>query len=129
MTRRQKALTFGVLGATSTIAALAVGGLGVRFGLKRVVAATAALSGLLYLTVAASTSFSLFIVAFGAVLRLAMLASRWGDPLQLNDSIYYSAQARQLTEGRWFREVFVDHPGAEHGPLTSLVLAPMIWPF
>ncbi len=49
---------------------------------------------------------------------------KWDQELLLNDSLYYSAQARQLTQGRWFRDVFVDVPAAEHGPLTSIVLAP-----
>jgi 4-amino-4-deoxy-L-arabinose transferase-like glycosyltransferase len=40
--------------------------------------------------------------------------------------VYYSAQARQLWNGTWFREVFfLDQPGAEHGPLTSLLMAPL----
>lgn len=64
----------------------------------------------------------------GALVRVVRLVVvKWDQPLLLNDSLYYSAQARQLTEGRWFREIFVDHPGAEHGPLTSLVLAPVSW--
>jgi 4-amino-4-deoxy-L-arabinose transferase-like glycosyltransferase len=68
------------------------------------------------------------IVATGALWRLVrLLVVKWDQPLLLNDSLYYSAQARQLTEGRWFREIFVDHPGAEHGPLTSIVLAPLSW--
>lgn len=67
-------------------------------------------------------------VAAAAVWRLVRLVVvKWDQPLLLNDSIYYSLQARQLTEGRWFRELFVDHPGAEHGPLTSLLLAPLSW--
>lgn len=66
--------------------------------------------------------------ALGALVRiLRLVAVKWDQPLLLNDSLYYSAQARQLTEGRWFREIFVDQPGAEHGPLTSLVLAPVSW--
>jgi 4-amino-4-deoxy-L-arabinose transferase-like glycosyltransferase len=52
---------------------------------------------------------------------------RWSRPLLLNDSLYYSAQAIQLADGTFYREVFVDHPGAEHGPLTSTVLALVSW--
>ena len=44
-----------------------------------------------------------------------------------NDSIYYSEWAKQLTEGRFFREVFNDLPTAEHGPLTSVLMAPFSW--
>ena len=44
-----------------------------------------------------------------------------------NDSIYYSAWAKQLTEGRFFREVFNDLPTAEHGPLTSVLMVPFSW--
>lgn len=67
-------------------------------------------------------------VIVGALWRLSVLVfDKWHQQLLLNDSIYYSAQARQLVEGRWFREVFVDQPGAEHGPLTSLLLASVSW--
>lgn len=65
------------------------------------------------------------VVAVGAVLRLVYWATKFGDPLLLNDSWYYSGQARQLAQGQWFRELFVDRPGAEHGPLTSLLMAPV----
>jgi 4-amino-4-deoxy-L-arabinose transferase-like glycosyltransferase len=56
-----------------------------------------------------------------------LFATRWNRPLMLNDSWYYSGQAKQLTQGRWFRELFEDLPGAEHGPLTPVVLAPLSW--
>lgn len=65
------------------------------------------------------------ITAFAAAWRLLRWwFVKWDQGLLLNDSLYYSAQARQLTQGRWFRDVFVDVPAAEHGPLTSIVLAP-----
>lgn len=68
------------------------------------------------------------IVALGAVLRIVRLAvSKWNLPLQLNDSLYYSIQARQLAHGVWYRELFVDQPGAEHGPLTSALMAVVSW--
>jgi 4-amino-4-deoxy-L-arabinose transferase-like glycosyltransferase len=68
------------------------------------------------------------VVAGGAVLRIARLAAtKWNRPLLLNDSYYYSAQARQLAHGVWFHEVFSNQPGAEHGPLTSLLMAPVSW--
>ena len=64
----------------------------------------------------------------GAVWRVGMLlVDKWNQPLLLNDSLYYSAQARQLVDGVWFREIFVDQPGAEHGPLTSILMAPVSW--
>lgn len=67
-------------------------------------------------------------VAVGAVWRLGVLAvDKWHQPLLLNDSLYYSAQARQLASGTWFREIFVDQPGAEHGPLTSVLMSPVSW--
>ena len=56
-----------------------------------------------------------------------LLASKWDQPLGLNDSLYYSAQARQLAHGVWFREPFADQPGAEHGPLTSTLMAAVSW--
>jgi hypothetical protein len=68
------------------------------------------------------------VVALAAVWRLAVLAfDKWHQPLLLNDSIYYSGQAIQLANGIWFREIFVDQPGAEHGPLTSTLLATVSW--
>ena len=68
------------------------------------------------------------VVAVGFVWRLALLVvDKWDQELLFNDSIYYSAWAKQLTEGRFFREVFNDLPTAEHGPLTSVLMAPLSW--
>ena len=67
------------------------------------------------------------VVACGAFLRIVRLATKWNHALLLNDSLYYAAQAQQLAHGVWFREVFVDQPGAEHGPLTSSLLALVSW--
>jgi hypothetical protein len=68
------------------------------------------------------------IVAVGALLRVVRLVvSKWNLALQLNDSLYYSLQARQLAHGVWYRELFVDQPGAEHGPLTSTLMAVVSW--
>jgi len=70
----------------------------------------------------------LIVVAFAASWRFAVLVvDKWRQPLMLNDSLYYSAQAQQLADGVWFREIFVDRPGAEHGPLTSTLLAVVSW--
>lgn len=67
-------------------------------------------------------------MACAGLLRIVRLAaSRWSHPLLLNDSLYYSGQARQLAHGVWFRELFVDQPGAEHGPLTSSLMALVSW--
>ncbi len=64
----------------------------------------------------------------GAIWRCAVLVfDKWDQPLLLNDSLYYSAQASQLANGVFFREIFVDQPGAEHGPLTALLLASVSW--
>ncbi|MEO7397358.1 MAG: glycosyltransferase family 39 protein, partial [Ilumatobacteraceae bacterium] len=63
-------------------------------------------------------------VAVGATLRLVVLATKWNQSLLLNDSLYYSSQAWQNAQGRWFRDFLGGHPGAEHAPLTSLVLTP-----
>ncbi|MEX2627296.1 MAG: glycosyltransferase family 39 protein [Ilumatobacteraceae bacterium] len=62
------------------------------------------------------------VAAAGRLVRWWLV--KWDQELLLNDSLYYSAQARQLTQGRFFRDVFEDVPAAEHGPLTSIVLAP-----
>jgi 4-amino-4-deoxy-L-arabinose transferase-like glycosyltransferase len=68
------------------------------------------------------------IVACGAALRVArFLISQWNDALQVNDSLYYSIQASQLAHGVWFREPFSEYPGAEHGPLTSSLMALVSW--
>lgn len=68
------------------------------------------------------------IVALGALLRvIRFVVTKWDTRLLLNDSLYYSAQAQQLAHGVWFREVFVDQPGAEHGPLTSTLMAIVSW--
>ncbi|MCY7298177.1 MAG: hypothetical protein LH616_03065 [Ilumatobacteraceae bacterium] len=66
-----------------------------------------------------------WMVVLGAVIRVAYLLTKWNRPLSLNDSYYYSGQAYQLAHGQLFRELFVDQPGAEHGPLTSLLMAPL----
>ena len=66
-----------------------------------------------------------WLVVLGAVIRVVYLLTKWNRPLALNDSYYYSGQAYQLAHGRLFRELFVDQPGAEHGPLTSLLMAPL----
>ena len=66
-------------------------------------------------------------VSVGAIVRFAVLVDKWDQPLLLNDSLYYSGQAQQLARGQFFREVFVDQPGAEHGPLTSMLMAPLSW--
>ncbi|MGB8860297.1 MAG: glycosyltransferase family 39 protein [Ilumatobacteraceae bacterium] len=65
------------------------------------------------------------LVAVGATIRIAYVLTKWNRPLALNDSFYYSGQAHQLAHGHLFRELFVDQPGAEHGPLTSTLMAPV----
>jgi len=65
------------------------------------------------------------LVGLGAAIRIVHVLTKWNRPLGLNDSLYYSGQAYQLAHGSLFRELFVDQPGAEHGPLTSLLMAPV----
>jgi hypothetical protein len=65
-----------------------------------------------------------FATLAGAAVRIAVLVTKWNKGLLLNDSLYYSSQARQNSQGRWFRDVLGGNPGAEHAPLTSLVLTP-----
>ncbi len=68
------------------------------------------------------------VAAVGFVWRLALLVvDKWDQELLFNDSIYYSEWAKQLTQGRFFREVFNDLPTAEHGPLTSVLMVPFSW--
>jgi hypothetical protein len=65
----------------------------------------------------------LAITAAGAALRIAVLVSKWNRGLLLNDSLWYSGQAQGLTDGHFFQEFFLVS-GAEHAPLTSVVIAP-----
>lgn len=75
-----------------------------------------------------ATRMVLIGIAVGAGWRLGVLVvDKWRQPMLLNDSLYYTAQAQQLVRGVWFREIFADQPGAEHGPLTSVVLASVSW--
>jgi hypothetical protein len=83
------------------------------------------------MTVAASTPRAgralTWIVAVGAGIRVVHWVTKWDRELLLNDSLYYSGQAYQLANGVWYRELFVDQPGAEHGPLTSTLMAAFTW--
>lgn len=68
------------------------------------------------------------VAAVGFVWRLVLvIVDKWDQELLFNDSIYYSEWAKQLTQGRFFREVFNDLPTAEHGPLTSVLMVPVSW--
>jgi MFS transporter, DHA1 family, multidrug resistance protein len=60
-------IVFGLIGLTSTIAALTVSPLGERFGYRRCVAIAALLSGVLYVPVALAGSFDAFLLMMGAV--------------------------------------------------------------
>jgi 4-amino-4-deoxy-L-arabinose transferase-like glycosyltransferase len=67
-------------------------------------------------------------VAVAAVVRVAVfLGYHRGSPLGFNDAGYYSEQAIGLARGRWFTDPATGGPVAEHGPLTSIVLAPASW--
>lgn len=60
-------IVFGLIGLTSTIAALTVGPLGNKIGYRRCVAGAAAIAGVLYLPVAMSNGFGAFLLMMGAV--------------------------------------------------------------
>ncbi len=64
------------------------------------------------------------IVGLAAAIRFTYWLSKWNQQLLFNDSYYYSIQARRLALGEPFRDLFTDQPGAEHGPLTSTLMAP-----
>ncbi|MDO8362721.1 MAG: glycosyltransferase family 39 protein, partial [Actinomycetota bacterium] len=64
------------------------------------------------------------VVAAGALVRLVYLATKWNRPLRLNDSVWYSAMADGLRQGRFFHHLLTDGPSAEHPPLASLLMAP-----
>lgn len=71
-----------------------------------------------------------FVTATGAVWRIVMLISKWSVPLQFGDAWYYSIQATNNAGGRWFKEAggavqdWGVLPGAEHPPLTSVLITP-----
>ena len=60
-------ILFGIIGLTSTVAALVVAPLGQRIGYRNCVAGAAILTGLLYLPVALAGSFGMFCLLLGAV--------------------------------------------------------------
>ena len=65
------------------------------------------------------------ITATGLAVRVAVLVTaHWGDGFSFNDGPYYSKQAFDLADGTLFRDIARDAPGAEHGPLTPMLLAP-----
>ncbi|MEI7618413.1 MAG: glycosyltransferase family 39 protein [Actinomycetota bacterium] len=65
------------------------------------------------------------VTAVAAAWRIFYLVvAKWSRHLMLNDSLYYSSQAFQNAHGHWFRNVLGDQPGAEHAPLTSVLLTP-----
>jgi 4-amino-4-deoxy-L-arabinose transferase-like glycosyltransferase len=70
------------------------------------------------------------ITSVGAAWRLVMLASKWRAPLAFGDAWYYSIQAINNAHGRWFKEAGGSFelwgvlPGAEHPPLTSVLVTP-----
>lgn len=67
------------------------------------------------------------ITGAGFALRLYLLVVvHWGSPLGFNDAEYYSQQGIDLAAGRLFRGPG-GGPGAEHGPLTSVLVAPFSW--
>lgn len=61
------------------------------------------------------------------VVRVTYLAMKWDQGLLLNDSLWYSAEAVALAEGKGFVDPFVGGPTGEHGPLTPLLLASVSW--
>lgn len=65
------------------------------------------------------------VVLLGAVIRVISLITKWDEELQLNDSLWYSVMATDITEGRWFRALVGTGPTAEHPPMTSLVVTPL----
>ena len=68
------------------------------------------------------------VVALGALWRYGyVIAAKWNQTLLQNDSLYYSWQAAGLTRGEFFKDIYGKLEAAEHGPLTSIVLAPVSW--
>lgn len=67
------------------------------------------------------------LMVLAAAIRITYWLTKWNQPLKINDSLYYSLQARLLAHGQLFRQPLVDQPGAEHGPITSTLMAPFSW--
>ena len=63
--------------------------------------------------------------AVGAAVRLAVYFGYYRNrSLGYNDAGYYSQTAISLAQGKWFVD-FIGRPAAEHGPVTTLLLAPV----
>ncbi|GAB4331874.1 MAG: multidrug efflux MFS transporter [Dehalococcoidia bacterium] len=60
-------IVFGVIGASSTVAALSVSSVGRRVGYRNTVTGAAIITGVLYLPLAFAASFTTFVLFFGAV--------------------------------------------------------------
>ncbi|WP_421118385.1 hypothetical protein ACE2AJ_13395 [Aquihabitans daechungensis] len=71
----------------------------------------------------------LIATALGALIRIAWLVNRWGDPIGFEDAFFYHHQANLLADGKGFISPFpflssgISAPAAEHPPLFSLYLA------
>lgn len=67
------------------------------------------------------------LAAAGLALRLTVFVTEHrGARFGFNDGPYYSQQAFELARGVLFRDP-TGGPGAEHGPLTAVLLAPFSW--
>ena len=67
------------------------------------------------------------IAAGAAVVRLGVYFRYYrGTQFGFNDAPYYSQTAIALADGRWFVDS-TGRPAAEHGPVTTLLLAPVSW--
>ena len=65
--------------------------------------------------------------ATGAAVRLGVYFAHYrGAGFDFNDAPYYSETAIDLAHGRWFIDR-AGGPAAEHGPVTTLLLAPVSW--
>ena len=63
--------------------------------------------------------------AAGAAVRLAVYFGYYRNrDLGYNDAGYYSQTAVSLAQGHWFVDL-IGRPAAEHGPVTTLLLAPV----
>ncbi len=67
------------------------------------------------------------VAVLAVTVRVGMLVHKWDRPLELNDSLWYSAQSVVLARGDGFTDPFVGGPSAEHGPLTPLLMATVSW--
>lgn len=75
--------------------------------------------------------WQLLVVGLAALAWRAVYVLRWkgrdSELVDEGDALYYSAQAVENAAGRLFRRPYVGGPGADHPPVTALLVTPVSW--